>query len=541
MVRSRWVGNWGDVPEVPKDLVFPARWQQRKVAENPQALKAVATSLGAKLGIEPGEMEALMLEDGIPAIDRVLGEARYNNAEELFYSTYQRNQGTLVGAELTGNALEFANIGRRHYGLAPLGVKAESTLVGAELTGDELAFANVVRRHQGLAPLGASPAIQPSAAPQAAAQVIPPGASEKERLDILYDQAFGSPAKAVSAPVGESLADATADTTTSAMERIARARPMVLPNIDVFGDGSVPAPVSARIDTPVAAARNVSADTLTQPTLDNPDPISPPAAAAPPPPPPINPPPGGGGGGGDDGGDGPVGRSDRVRRNTVRKMQQERQKLDRPEPGQANREAANPQFLKVVDQLASMPDFGAGAIINDWAKRAAEEARRGGADNLAGQLDRAGGAAGFLLPAAAGLASVGVPLALAASGGNEQAGGGGAAINAAGAGLGMLAGSGMGPIGRVVGGLAGGALGGGVTGIAQGLVTAKQTGDTGIAGQLGSALDPMIMSEREMQERQLMAEINSPAVQALQERSRQERHNRNMEMLQAALIQSYIA
>jgi hypothetical protein len=226
---------------------------------------------------------------------------------------------------------------------------------------------------------------------------------------------------------------------------------------------------------------------------------------------------------------------------TLDHMQGRKAKLEGPDPGVTTRAAATPEFMGVIDRLLSGPDFGLGGMVQGISQGAAERARASGARNLASQLEGAGNTAAVLLPTGAALASIAVPLVLAAQSGNEQAGGGGAAINAAGAGLGVLAGAPMGTVGRAIGGLVGGGLGGGVTGMAQGLVDAKQQGDTGIAGSLGAALDGAFMGTREKEERALMAELNSPAIQAMQERRRQERHQQQMEALQLALIQSYIS
>jgi hypothetical protein len=197
-------------------------------------------------------------------------------------------------------------------------------------------------------------------------------------------------------------------------------------------------------------------------------------------------------------------------------------------------------LAEVVDNIFSAPDFGIGGLSSEAMRKAAENLNIQGLPKQAQRLRRLALLTEVSLPAAATVASIGVPLAMAAGAGNEAAGGGGGLVQGGGALLGSLVGAGRGPPGRHVGGLIGGGIGGAVVGAGRSAVDAANAGDTGIVGGIGNALDPLLDSQRDIEERQLRAQLNSPIVRQMKEQERQDRHNQMMEAMQAALYQSYL-
>lgn len=184
-------------------------------------------------------------------------------------------------------------------------------------------------------------------------------------------------------------------------------------------------------------------------------------------------------------------------------------------------------------------DKGAAAVADDMPK-------------LSRALTGMGRGARFLAPAAAFAAPL-IPAATGALEGYGEAGVGGALIqggtSAAGSVLGgMAAGALMGSavpgIGTVIGaglGAIGGSLvGKGLTNLAQGAVEKAQMGDTGPMGSIGRGLDAFIDTPFEKEQKALLQQMNSPAMQAVRmqeetRRLREESARRQMVFEQAAL------
>lgn len=128
-----------------------------------------------------------------------------------------------------------------------------------------------------------------------------------------------------------------------------------------------------------------------------------------------------------------------------------------------------------------------------------------------------------------------------------QSGSGGAAIQggsaAIGSVIGGVLGAGGGPLGIALGAGIGGSIGNMVGGLgragAVSAVEAAQGGDTGLAGQLGRSLDGVIDTAMETESRQMVAQMNSPAVLALKEEERQRSAAERARMAQDLLMQAY--
>ena len=245
----------------------------------------------------------------------------------------------------------------------------------------------------------------------------------------------------------------------------------------------------------------------------------------------------------------PAGPRSRMANRRRQQMQQESPNLAVVIPADADRKAGGPDVRAFLAQALSSPDFGAGAAVQEALNRAADalEASRPPRQHqwlpdmsAVGDLRRTAALAGWALPAGAAAASVGIPVMMAAADGNEAAGGGGALVQGAGALTGAAMGGRYGTIGRLLGGTVGGAAAGFPVDWARSAVDAKDAGDVGLAGALGRIADPLIDSSREIEERQLRAQLNSPVVKMMEERRRQERHDALMQQMQNALLQSYL-
>ena len=218
-----------------------------------------------------------------------------------------------------------------------------------------------------------------------------------------------------------------------------------------------------------------------------------------------------------------------------------------PRGGRAQR--TRPGAGQTMDAILSAPDLGLGYGADKMMRRAGAAARNAGMNNVGRALFRAGGAARVLAPAAA-LASPLIPAAMGAVEGYADAGAGGAVIQGgsglAGAAAGAAIGSFILPgIGTVIGGGLGAMLGGeagkGITGLAKGAVDAAQGGDTGLMGQIGRTLDPVIDSEYERQQRQVMRDMNSPAMKAIELQQQRREAQARADRAQALLMQSYLS
>ena len=208
------------------------------------------------------------------------------------------------------------------------------------------------------------------------------------------------------------------------------------------------------------------------------------------------------------------------------------------------------QAAGVVDEanLGYLPaDLGLGDwIIRSSAKAAAGMHPTGPAGHtLKGALAGGGKLLGMGVKALPWVAVAAQPVMGAMEG--AQSGSGGAAIqggaSVTGAVIGGMIGSavpGLGTaIGAGIGGMIGNAAGGMGRQAAVSAVSAAQGGDTGLAGQIGRSLDGVIDTPMEVESRQMVAQMNSPAVLAIKAEERQRSAAQRAQMAQDLLMQAY--
>ena len=212
------------------------------------------------------------------------------------------------------------------------------------------------------------------------------------------------------------------------------------------------------------------------------------------------------------------------------------------------RQAAKRGGLGLVDDALGAPDLDIGGMAQRGLQRAGAAARSGGMKNLGNALYRAGGAARVLAPAAAFGGAV-LPAVFGAMDGYGQAGTGGALIQGGTGAAGALAGGAIGTailpgvgtvIGAGIGSMLGSGAGSGLTGLAQGAVEKAQMGDTGFMGGIGRALDPLIETDFEKEQKAVLQQMNSPAMRAIQEQQRTRDAQARADQAQQVLMQSYM-
>jgi hypothetical protein len=214
---------------------------------------------------------------------------------------------------------------------------------------------------------------------------------------------------------------------------------------------------------------------------------------------------------------------------------------------QAAKRAGFTGLLESVDDAFGRPDLGIGGMAERGLQRAGAMARGAGMKNLGGALFRAGGAARVLAPAAAVGGAV-LPAVMGAVEGYGQAGAGGAVIQGGAGAAGALAGGAIGTailpgvgtvIGAGIGSMLGSGAGGGLTGLAQGAVEKAQQGDTSFMGGIGRALDPLIDTPFEKEQKAVLQQMNSPAMQAIRQQERARQEQVRADQMEALLMQSY--
>lgn len=201
---------------------------------------------------------------------------------------------------------------------------------------------------------------------------------------------------------------------------------------------------------------------------------------------------------------------------------------------------------QVLEPAFGPVDLGAGRAVD----RGMQQLAKGTSGQLSHSLRNLGRGARVLLPAAAAAAPL-IPVVMGAADGYSEAGAGGALIQGGAAALGGVAGGAMAGaiagsvvpgfgnvIGGILGGLGGMALGKGLTSAAQGAVDAAQGGDTGVIGQIGKSLDPMIDTATERQQREVMREINSPANQLIRRQQEERQARARADMATQLYLQS---
>ena len=202
----------------------------------------------------------------------------------------------------------------------------------------------------------------------------------------------------------------------------------------------------------------------------------------------------------------------------------------------------------IFDSALGMADLGIGGLAHTGLNKGAAAALNNGMPNVARGLAGAGKFAAVAAPALAYGAAL-LPVATGAIEGYQQAGGGGALIQGGTAGAGALTGGLIGSailpgfgtvIGAGLGAMAGSGAGGLLTKGAMGAVDAAQAGDNGVVGAIGRALDPLIDSQIEKEQKQLLRMESSPLMQKIraQEDARKEEARANQ--MEQILLQSYL-
>jgi hypothetical protein len=190
-------------------------------------------------------------------------------------------------------------------------------------------------------------------------------------------------------------------------------------------------------------------------------------------------------------------------------------------------------------------DLGAGDFIGKQAQHAARHlsAARPGAGAIVGRSGKllAMGAralpwVGAAMPAISGVME-GSQDGVA---GAVIQGGGAAAGSAIGAGIGSFIAPGLGTvIGGALGGIVGNMVGAGGRSAAVSAVNRAQSGDTGIGGAIGRALDPLIDTQMERDSMATLQQLNSPAMAAVAQQQRVREAERRSQMAHDLLMQSY--
>lgn len=248
---------------------------------------------------------------------------------------------------------------------------------------------------------------------------------------------------------------------------------------------------------------------------------------------------GGGPGGGGPGGGGPenvsgggAGTSTAQGNATVRRQRERRGRLS-----------------GAVETMLNSADLGIGGLANKGLRRAGALARLRGMPTLGRSLANLGGAAKVLAPVAAYGTAV-LPAVMGAVDGYNQAGAGGAVIQGASGGTGALIGGAIGTaiapgvgtvIGAGIGSMLGSGVGGALTRGAQGLVEASQAGAGGPLDGIGRALDPLIDTPFEVEQRQVMQQMNSPAMQAIKRQEAARAAKARADQAEAMVLQYYLS
>jgi hypothetical protein len=192
----------------------------------------------------------------------------------------------------------------------------------------------------------------------------------------------------------------------------------------------------------------------------------------------------------------------------------------------ARRGGGGKGFLGAVDDFIAKPGHSVGVVAQSGLRNYAAMAHKAGMPGVAGMLKGLAPAARWAAPVGLFAATTGLPAVMGAIEGNEKAGVGGAVLQGGGALAGAAIGQALIPIpvvGAGIGAMVGNAVGSGLSGLAQGAVEKAQMGDTSFVGGIGRALDPLIDTSFEKEQKAVMQEMNSPAMQAI----RQQEYLRN--------------
>jgi hypothetical protein len=199
--------------------------------------------------------------------------------------------------------------------------------------------------------------------------------------------------------------------------------------------------------------------------------------------------------------------------------------------------------LQGFDRMLAHPGQSLGLAAEGGVRNLAAMADRAKMPNAAVMLKGLAPAARWAAPVAGFAATTGLPAVLGAVEGNAKAGAGGAVLQGGGALAGALVGQALIPVpflGAAVGSMVGNAIGGGLTSGAQAAAEKAQQGDTGLLGNIGRAVDPFIDTAYEREQKVVQQQLNSPAMQAIQQQERARLERARADQTSALLMQAYL-
>ena len=210
---------------------------------------------------------------------------------------------------------------------------------------------------------------------------------------------------------------------------------------------------------------------------------------------------------------------------------------------QAAKRAGGGNFMQGVDRFLTNPAQSVGGASQQAMRDASAALYRRGMPGLAGMAKNLAPVARWAAPAAAVGGTFVLPAVTGAISGNETAGTGGAVLQGGSALAGAAIGQALIPIpvvGAVVGSMAGNAIGGGLAAGAANAVEKAQMGDGGFIGSIGRALDPFVDTAFEKEQKAVMQQMNSPAMQEIRQQERTRMEQARAQQAQDLLMQAYM-
>ena len=201
------------------------------------------------------------------------------------------------------------------------------------------------------------------------------------------------------------------------------------------------------------------------------------------------------------------------------------------------------ELLGSLDSFLTNPAGATGKAAEGGLRNMSAALHRRGMPGLAGMAKNLAPVARWGVPAAAIAGTTILPAAFGAMEGNETAGTAGAVLQGGSALAGAAIGQALIPIpgvGAVVGSMAGNAIGSGLASGAANLVEKAQGGDTGFMGSIGRALDPFVDTAFEKEQKAVLQQMNSPAMQAIRQQERTRQEIARADQAQALLMQAYL-
>jgi hypothetical protein len=201
------------------------------------------------------------------------------------------------------------------------------------------------------------------------------------------------------------------------------------------------------------------------------------------------------------------------------------------------------ELLGNLDSFLTNPAGASGKAAEGGLRNVSAALHRRGMPGLAGMAKSLAPVARWGVPAAALAGTTVLPAAFGAMEGNEKAGTAGAVLQGGSALAGAAIGQALIPIpgvGAVIGSMAGNAIGGGLASGAASVVEKAQAGDTGFMGNIGRALDPFVDTAFEKEQKAVLQQMNSPAMQLIQEQQRTREAQARASQARQVLMQSYM-